>query len=237
METACRRGVKTIGLIGGMSWESTAAYYDLLNKNARDSLGGLHSADIVLRSLDFAVIARLQTAGDWNAAAEVLANAARDLEKGGAECVLICANTMHKCADAVSAAVKIPLIHIADSLAAAIQKSACRKPLLLGTRYTMEDPFYRDYLRDRHEIAAQIPDEESRRELHRIIYEELCRGEIRADSKRAFLEIVARCKDADGIIFGCTEIGMLVSESDFILPCFDTTKLHTATAMRFALKN
>ena len=228
--------MKTIGLIGGISWESTAVYYDLLNKAARDSLGGLHSADIVLRSLDFARLVRLQKAGDWDAAGKVLADAARALENSGAQCVLIGANTMHKCADAVCAAVDIPLIHIADALAAAIKQTPVKKPLLLATRYTMEHDFYTGYLRDRHGIDAVIPHAAARDEVHRIIYEELCRGEIRADSKRAMIDIAHKNGDgADGVIFGCTEIGMLVGESDFNLPCFDTTKLHVDAAMEFAL--
>ncbi|MGI9296991.1 MAG: aspartate/glutamate racemase family protein, partial [Gammaproteobacteria bacterium] len=174
---------------------------------------------------------------DWNAAGNILADAARALEKGGAECVVICANTMHKCADAVCAAVAIPLIHIADATAAAIKKSPSKKPLLLGTRYTMEHDFYRGRLRDRHGIAVVVPDAATRETVHRIIYEELCRGEIRADSKRAFADIVRRhsAAGADGVIFGCTEIGMLIAESDFNPPCFDTTKLHAAAALHFAL--
>ncbi len=227
--------MKTIGLIGGMSWESTAIYYRLLNQMARERLGGLHSAQLLLWSFDFAEIETLQAAGDWAAATEAMVAAARRLERGGADCIVICTNTMHKMAGDVQAAVDIPLIHIGDATAAAVKAAGARKPLLLATRYTMEQDFYKGYLRDRHGIKVTVPDAAGRTVVHDIIYNELCRGVVKPESKRAYLDVIARADGIDGVIFGCTEVGLLLSPEDLDLPAFDTTPLHARAALDFAL--
>lgn len=227
--------MKTIGLIGGMSWESTAIYYRLLNQMARERLGGLHSAQLLLWSFDFAEIEALQAAGDWARATEAMVAAARRLERGGADCIVICSNTMHKMAGEVQAAVGIPLIHIGDVTAAAVREAGARKPLLLATRYTMEQDFYKGYLRDRHGIEVEVPDADSRTIVHDIIFNELCQGIIKPESKQAYLEVIARADGIDGVIFGCTEVGLLLSPEDLDLPAFDTTPLHARAALDFAL--
>jgi len=227
--------VKTIGLIGGMSWESTVVYYQLLNRSARRRLGGLHSADLLLRSFDFANIERCQASGDWEALTELMQDAARQLEQAGAECVVICTNTMHKMAAEVQAAVSIPLIHIADATAPAILDKQVQKPLLLATRYTMEQEFYKGYLLDNHSVRAQVPSDEDRTTVHDIIYKELCVGVISPQSKRAYLDVISR-NEVDGVILGCTEVGLLISQADTELPVFDTTALHVEAALNFALQ-
>lgn len=231
--------MKTIGLIGGMSWESTVVYYQLLNRGARERLGGLHSAKLLLWSFDFADIEAMQAKGDWDGATNAMIDAARALERGGADCVIICTNTMHKMADAVQQSVDIPLIHIADATAMAIKASGAEKPLLLATRYTMEQDFYRGHLRDRHGVETMVPDEVGRTLVHDIIYNELCQGIIRKDSKKTYLEIIQRAQQqgADGVIFGCTEVGLLIAQADFALPAFDTTALHAGAALDFALND
>ena len=231
--------MKTIGLIGGMSWESTVVYYQLLNRGARERLGGLHSAKLLLWSFDFADIEAMQAKGDWDGATNAMIDAARALERGGADCVIICTNTMHKMADAVQQSVDIPLIHIADATATAIKVSGAKKPLLLATRYTMEQDFYKGHLRDRHGVETMVPDEVGRTLVHDIIYNELCQGIIRKDSKEAYLETIQRAQQqgADGVIFGCTEVGLLIAQADFALPAFDTTALHAGAALDFALNN
>jgi len=229
--------MKTIGLIGGMSWESTAVYYRLLNEMARERLGGLHSAEILLWSFDFAEIEAFQAAGDWAGATEAMAGAACRLERGGADCVVICTNTMHKMAAEVQAAVDIPLIHIGDATAAAIRQAGVNRPLLLATRYTMEQEFYKGYLREKHGIGVVVPGEEGRATVHDIIYNELCRGIFLDQSKHRYLEIIEAARDggADSVIFGCTEVGMLLSQDDVAIPAFDTSALHAAAALDFAL--
>lgn len=229
--------MKTIGLIGGMSWESTTVYYQLLNRMARERLGGLHSAKLLLWSFDFAQIEALQAKGDWDGATKAMIEAARALERGGAECVVICTNTMHKMADAVQQSVDIPLIHIADATALAIKAVGATRPLLLATRYTMEQDFYKGHLQDKHGVEAIVPDEAGRTLVHDIIYDELCRGIIKPASKQTYLEIIqyAQEKGADGVIFGCTEVGLLICQADFDLPAFDTTALHAKAALDFAL--
>lgn len=231
--------MKTIGLIGGMSWESTVVYYQLLNRGARARLGGLHSAKLLLWSFDFADIEAMQAKGDWGGATNAMIDAARALERGGADCVIICTNTMHKMADAVQQSVEIPLLHIADATAMAIKASGAKKPLLLATRYTMEQDFYKGHLRDRHGVETLVPDEAGRTLVHDIIYNELCQGIIRKDSKEAYLETIQRAQQqgADGVIFGCTEVGLLIAQADFSLPAFDTTALHAGAALDFALNN
>jgi aspartate racemase len=231
--------MKRIGLIGGMSWESTAEYYRRLNQGVRERLGGLHSADLVLRSFDFAAIEQLQVADDWTQAAEVLALAARELEAAGATCLLICTNTMHKVADAVQDAVDIPLIHIADATARAVTQQSLQRPLLLATRYTMEEPFYRDRLRERHGIEVVVPDASQRDQVHRVIFDELCMGRVTDAARNAYLEIIADRRQRDGVdsvILGCTEIGLLIGPADTPLPVIDTTAVHVEAALDFALQ-
>lgn len=230
--------MKTIGLIGGMSWESTVIYYRLLNHLAREALGGLHSAEILMWSFDFGEIEALQAAGNWAAATGRMTEAARNIEKGGADCVLICTNTMHKMADEVQAAVDIPLIHIADTTAQALKAAKVQSPLLLATRYTMEQDFYKGRLAAHHGITARIPGDADRTLVHDVIYDELCQGIISPASKAAYLEVVARARQegADSVIFGCTEVGLLVKAEDFEIPSFDTTALHARAAMDFALR-
>ena len=226
-----------IGLIGGMSWESTVVYYQLLNRLTRQRLGGLHSARLLLWSFDFAEIEAYQAAGDWAAATNCMLDAARSLEKGGAECIVICTNTMHKMADEVQQAVAIPLIHIADATAGAIKDAGVQKPLLLGTRFTMEQDFYKGHLEKNHGISVLVPGKEERTTIHDIIYEELCQGEIKPASKQRYLDIVSNAVSAgaDGVIFGCTEVGLLITQDDLDLPAFDTTELHAVAALDFAL--
>jgi aspartate racemase len=230
--------MKMIGLIGGMSWESTVVYYQLLNRLARQRLGGLHSARLLLWSFDFAEIEAHQAASDWEAATNCMLDAARSLEKGGAECIVICTNTMHKMAEEVQDAVDIPLIHIADATATAIIAAAAKKPLLLGTRFTMEQDFYKGHLENNHGINVLVPNEEERTSIHDIIYQELCQGEIRPVSKQRYLEIVSNAINAgaDGVIFGCTEVGLLIAQDDLDVPAFDTTVLHANAAMDYALR-
>ena len=229
--------MKTIGLIGGMSWESTVVYYQLINRMARERLGGLHSAKLLLWSFDFAEIEAFQAAGDWDAATSAMVAAAQGIERGGAQCVVICTNTMHRMAQAVQDAVAIPLIHIADVTAASIRAAGVKTPLLLATRYTMEQAFYKGRLRAKHGIDVVVPDEPGRTAVHDIIYDELCRGVVSPASKDRYVEIVqdAVARGADGVILGCTEVRLLVGQDDFAVPVFDTTALHARAALDFAL--
>ncbi|WP_305984064.1 aspartate/glutamate racemase family protein [Roseibium sp. MMSF_3544] len=229
--------MKTIGLLGGMSWESTVTYYQVLNRMTQARLGGLHSAKCLIWSFDFAEIEAAQAAGDWGRATDLMSAAARNLERGGADCLVVCTNTMHKMAHDVQQAIDIPLLHIADATAPAVKTAGCKAPLLLATAYTMEQDFYKGHLRDKHGINVRVPGSDDREEVHRIIYEELCKGEIWADSKQTLLEIVEKETQAgsDGVIFGCTEIGLLVSAEDFAVPSFDTTTLHAEAALDYAL--
>ena len=229
--------MKTLGLIGGMSWESTAIYYRQLNELARARLGGLHSAELLLWSFDFAEIEACQAAGDWAAATACMVEAAQRLERGGAEALVICTNTMHRMAEEVQAAVGIPLIHIADATAGAIRASAARRPVLLATAYTMEQDFYKGHLRERHGIDVMVPDTAGRELVHRVIYDELCQGLVRPESKAAYLEVLGdlQGQGADGVILGCTEVGLLLGPEDSELPVFDTTLIHAEAAIDFAL--
>lgn len=231
--------MKTIGLLGGMSWESTVTYYQLLNRLARESLGGLHSAKLLLWSFDFAEIERDQAAGDWPAATAKMVDAARRLERGGAECVVIATNTMHKMAPEVAAAVDVPLLHIADATAAAVKDARVARPLLLATRYTMEQDFYTGRLRRDHGIDVRVPGAADRATVHDAIYQELCRGVVTAHSKQRYVDVIERgLRDdgCDGVIFGCTEIGLLLGANDVpSVPTFDTTALHARAALDFAL--
>lgn len=228
--------MKTLGLLGGMSAESTTVYYQTLNRLARERLGGIHSAELIIRSVDFAPIAELQAKDDWDATGAILATHARKLVGAGAEAILICANTMHLNYDQVSAAVNVPVIHIGDATAEALKARGVKKPLLLATRYTMEKTFYRDRLAS-HGIEVSIPDQADRDRLQAIIFEELVVGDIRPASKAATLEIYAKARAAgcDGVIFGCTEIGLLMAPEDFDAPSVDTAIVHCEAAMAFAL--
>jgi len=229
--------MKTIGLIGGMSWESTQFYYQQINEAVRQHLGGLHSAKLLLNSVDFAPIENLQHAGDWDATAEILSQAARSLEAGGADFFLICTNTMHKVADAVAGSVNIPLLHIADATAAILKQDNVSRIGLLGTGFTMEQAFYKGRLADAHGIEVIVPDSEDRATVHEIIYRELCLGEVKPASKQAYLQIIDRLRDqrVDGIILGCTEICMLVDQSDTPVKIYDTTAIHARQAVDWAL--
>ncbi len=228
--------MKTIGLIGGMSWESTASYYRLINQAVKARLGGLHSASLLLHSVDFAGIERLQRAGDWDAAGAQLAQAARGLQAAGAGALLICANTMHKVAPAIEAAVQIPLLHVVDATAVTVRQAGVRRIGLLGTRFTMEQPFYIERLQQRG-LDVLLPDAEGRAMVHRVIYEELCQGIIlggsRDDYRRVMAALVAQ--GAEGIVLGCTELALLVDASDAAVPLFDTTELHAQAAVDWAL--
>ncbi|MEO8113644.1 MAG: aspartate/glutamate racemase family protein [Phenylobacterium sp.] len=228
--------MRTLGLIGGMSAESTTVYYQQLNRLVRERLGGLHSAELILWSVDFAPIAALQAKDDWEATGAILADAARRLEAAGAEAILICANTMHINAAQVSPVVSIPLIHIADATAAALKARGVTRPLLLATRFTMEKAFYRDRLTEAG-FAALIPEKPQRDQLHAIIFDELCQGVIRAQSKAAVLGMIAEAKaaGADGVILGCTEIGLLLDPAEMDLPTVDTAVAHCEAAVDFAL--
>jgi len=229
--------MQTIGLIGGMSWESTAVYYRRLNEQVRDRLGGLHSADILMRSVDFDAIVGLQKRGHWDEASRILVDIARGLEHGGAGCVLICTNTMHKLADEVQQAVSIPLLHIADVTAAAIKAEGLKRPQLLATRYTMEQDFYVARLRERFGLDPVIPDADDRTVIHDIIFDELCQGIVRDESRKLYLDIIARGKaqGADSVILGCTEICLLVGPEHIDLPVFDSTLLHADAAIEFSM--
>ena len=229
--------MKTLGLIGGMSWESTIPYYRIINETVRERLGGLHSARIILYSVDFHDIEQLQQAGAWDEAGRILADAARSLEAAGTEGLALCTNTMHKVAPAIESAVTIPLLHIADPTAAAVKQAGIRTVGLLGTRFTMEQEFYRGRLMARHGLTVIIPDPADREIVHRVIYEELCQGEIRAESRAQYREIMQRLINAgaEGIILGCTEIALLVRPEDAPAPLFDTTGLHARSVALWAL--
>ncbi|TPI81239.1 aspartate/glutamate racemase family protein [Mesorhizobium sp. B2-8-9] len=230
--------MKTLGLLGGMSWESTAIYYRLLNEIVRERLGGLHSAKLLLWSFDFAEIAERQHAGDWEGAGALLVEAARKLEAGGAEGLVICTNTMHKLADTVQAAISIPLIHIADATAQAVLDARVKRPALLATRFTMEQDFYKGRLAEKYGLQPIVPDQGGRDMVHRVIYDELCQGIVRSESKSAYLDEIGRMRRTDrvdGVIMGCTEITMLIGQGDFDVPVFDTTRIHAAAAVDFAL--
>jgi len=230
--------MRTLGLIGGMSWESTAIYYRLMNEMARERLGGVHSAKLLLWSFDFFDVAERQHAGDWAGAAAMMIDAARKLEGGGAQAIVICTNTMHQMADDVQAAILIPIVHIADATADAMKQAGVSKPILLATRFTMEQDFYKGRLAERHGVQPVVPDADGRDTVHRIIYEELVRGVVKANSKAEYEQLVATMRaeqDIDSLIMGCTEITMLISQDDFDIPVFDTTAIHARAAMDWAL--
>ena len=229
--------MKTLGLIGGMSWESTVPYYRVMNQTVRERLGGLHSAKLLLYSVDFAEIETLQATGQWQAAGMLLAGVAQTLEQAGADGLVLCTNTMHKVADTLSAAVRIPLLHIVDPTASAMTQAGFGTVGLLGTRFTMEQDFYVNRLQQPHGLTVLTPPPADRDLVHQIIYQELCLGEVKAVSRQAYLRVIAdlQARGAQAIILGCTEIAMLISPTDSPLPLFDTTTLHARSAALWAL--
>jgi aspartate racemase len=230
--------MKTIGLLGGMSWESTLWYYKSINEGIKQQLGGLHSAKIALYSVDFDEIEKLQMKGDWQTAAQVLANAAIGIEKAGADFLLICTNTMHKVADEIQQAISIPLLHIADATALHLKALNITRVGLLGTAFTMEQDFYKGRLTDTHGLDVIIPTKQDRKLVHRVIYDELCLGKINNDSKQQYLRIIEQLagQGAEGVILGCTEIGLLVKQADTKVKLFDTTLIHANSAVEYALQ-
>jgi aspartate racemase len=230
--------MKTIGLIGGMSWESTIPYYRQINQRIKQQLGGLHSAKIILYSVDFADIEALQRSGNWDKAGDLLADAALKLQAAGADCIVLCTNTMHKVATSIEAAVTIPLLHIADATAEAIQQAGMKKVALLGTRFTMEQDFYKKRLTELYALEVLVPDEADRTIVHQVIYQELCLGVVKPESRLLYQQIMADlvAQGAEAVILGCTEIGLLVSSEDCAVPLFDTTVLHAQKSADWALQ-
>jgi aspartate racemase len=231
--------MKTIGLIGGMSWESSLLYYQIINQRVKEKLGGHHSAKSLMFSVDFHDIKTLQHEGKWDEATKIMIDLARKLESGGADFIVICTNTMHKMAREVEESVSIPLLHIADATAIEIIKGGIKKVALLGTAFTMEQDFYKGRLVDKFGLDVIVPNELARKIVHNIIYEELCLGIIKENSKKSYLEIIDSLilDGAEAIILGCTEITLLISQLDCMVPIFDTTKIHAEHAVDFALKN
>lgn len=229
--------MKVIGLIGGMSWESTAEYYRIINETVKERLGGHHSAKILLYSVNFSEMEKLQREGRWEEATEFMCEAAMRVELGGADCILICTNTMHKMAAEVQQAVTIPLLHIADATAMEIKKKGIGRVALLGTKYTMEEEFYKGRLRVKYGFEVLIPPEEDRNIINQTIYDELCLGKVEGESKKRFVRIIKSLKEqgAQGVILGCTEISLLLKQKDSSLELFDTTAIHAQAAVDFAL--
>lgn len=229
--------MKMIGMLGGMSWESTVSYYRAINEGVKTRLGGLHSARILLYSVDFQEIERLQHQGDWAATGDILAQAASAVERGGADGLVICTNTMHKVAEQIERALSIPLLHIADATGSRLVADGVRRVGLLGTRFTMEQPFYRERLEQRFGIDVLVPEQAGRERVHRIIYDELCLGRVRDSSRQAYLEIIGSLRQAgaEAVILGCTEIALLVQQEQTAVPLYDTTALHAAAAVDFML--
>ena len=230
--------MKTVGLLGGMSWESTLGYYREINEGVKKALGGLHSAKIAMLSVDFEPVEKLQQKGDWEGAAAILAAAALNIQSAGADFLLICSNTMHKVAPQIEEAIEIPVLHIADATAQAIVQEGISVVGLLGTAFTMEQDFYRGRLSEKHGLDVRIPDEEDRRFVHETIYQDLCLGKVQATARSEFLRIIDTFAEqgAEGVILGCTEIGMLVQQKDTNVKLFDTTAIHAATAVEYAIE-
>jgi len=230
--------MKTIGLIGGMSWESSAEYYRLINQETKRRLGGHHNAASLMLTVDFAEVEELQRAGEWERLGRMLADAARQLERGGAELVVLCTNTMHKVADCITGAVRIPLLHIADAVGSAVVEAGARRVALLGTRFTMEEDFYARRLREGFGVETVTPGADERQVVHDVIYGELCHGVIRAESRERFRGIISglEAEGAEGVILGCTEIPLLISQADSSLAVFDSTAIHAAAAVEWALR-
>jgi aspartate racemase len=229
--------MKTIGLLGGMSWESSIEYYRIINETVRKRLGGLHSAKSIMYSVDFADIELLQEQGRWNEATALMIDGAERLERGGADFLLICTNTMHKMADAVEAQIHIPLLHIADATAETLKARDIKQVGLLGTKFTMEQDFYKGRLTEKHGLKVLVPNQGEREIIHRVIYDELCVGVVSSSSKEAFKQVINQLAErgVEGVILGCTEIGLLIGEKDSPVPVFDTTKIHAVAAVEYAL--
>lgn len=229
---------RTLGIIGGMSWESTQSYYRLINEGIKAKLGNLHSADLLIHSVDFAPIGELQAQGKWEELGDVMVNSGERLQAAGAQGLLIATNTMHKVAKQVQAATNLPLIHIADATADAIKQQGLTKIALLGTQFTMTEDFYKQRLIDTG-LQVLIPDTDARAEVHRIIYDELCQGQLLASSRQYYTQVINElaAQGAEGVILGCTEIGLLISQADSPIPVFDTTAIHAAAAVQFLLDN
>jgi aspartate racemase len=229
--------MKTLGLIGGMSWESTVPYYRIINQAVRDQLGGLNSAKLLLASMNFEEVAALQRAGNWTAAGEMLANAALGLAHAGAQAIVICTNTMHLVADAVQQASGVPLLHIGDATGQALRAAGETKVGFIGTRFSMEQPFLHDYLAERYGVELITPGEADRTTVHEVIFNELCQGVVSDASRQRYQEVMAQlvARGAQGIVLGCTEISLLVSQADASVPLFDTGALHARYAARWSL--
>lgn len=229
--------MKTIGLIGGMSWESSAVYYQLLNQQVREQLGGQHSCACLLYSVDFAEIAELQHQNRWDLLSLRMVEAAQRLEFGGADLIVLCTNTMHKLAETIEQSIKVPFVHIVDATGDAVRQRSCHKVGLLGTKFMMEEPFFKDRLQHRFSVETLIPTEADRAVIHRVIYEELVQGVIQDASRQQYVQIMKRlvAAGAEGIILGCTEIGLLITQADCSVPIFDTTHLHARSAVGLAL--
>ena len=231
--------MKTIGLIGGMSWESSLEYYRIINQEVKRQFGGLHSAKILMYSVEFDEIQHLQHIGDWDSLTQIMVDAGNKLEKGGADFIVICTNTMHRMFEEVQANVSIPLLlHIADATAQRIKANGIKTIALLGTKFTMEQNFYKGRLINNHDINVIVPNEEGRNIVHTIIYNELCQGHVNQPSKEQFVRIIEKLKNegAEGVILGCTEIPLLIKQADVSIPTFDTTRIHAEMAVAFALK-
>jgi len=231
--------MKTIGMLGGMSWESTASYYKTINEAVKSALGGLHSAKVCLYSVDFDEIEKLQHQGKWSETAQILANAAKSIEVGGADFLIICTNTMHKVAAEIAAEISIPLVHIADATAAQLVSDGVQKVGLIGTRFTMEQGFYKNRLTDNFNIEVIVPDTDEQTIIHDVIYDELCLGIINPDSKEQYLNVVEGlyAQGAEAVILGCTEIALLIKQEDTKVPIYDTTKIHALAAVQFSLSD
>ena len=229
--------MKKIGLIGGMSWESSLEYYRIINETVKQRLGGLHSAESIMYSVDFDEIEKLQSQGNWQELTKVMIDSAQKLEKAGADLVIICTNTMHKMAGEVQNSVNIPLLHIADATAEKIKEKGCKKVGLLGTRFTMEEDFYKGRLIEKHGLEVIVPNSEERQIVHDIIYNELCLGEIKETSKEQFKKVIENLvkNGADGVILGCTEIPLLIKQEDVKVLLFNTTKIHAEYAVDYAI--
>ena len=229
--------MKVIGLLGGMSWESSLEYYRIINETVKERLGGLHSAKCILYSVDFEEIERLQHEDKWDDLTRIMIESAQKLEKAGAEMVLICTNTMHKMANEVQNAIQVPLLHIADAAAEKVKEKNLKKVGLLGTKYTMEQEFYRGRIKEKYNIDVIIPDMDEREDVHNVIFNELCVGQIKNESRARYTQIINNLvqNGAEGIILGCTEIPLLINQKDFTIPIFDTTQIHCLAAVDYAL--
>jgi len=229
--------MKTIGLLGGMSWESSSEYYRLINEGVRQKLGGFHAARIAMVSVDFAEVQALQRQGNWDELADLVTAAAQDVERAGGEFLVICANTIHKLAEAIQEGISIPILHIADATAERIRARGLGRVGLLGTRFTMEEDFYKGKLKRDHGIEAIVPEPEEREAVNRVIFDELCMGRTPESSKAQYVDIIERLVDAgaEGVILGCTEIGLLIRQEDVRVPLFDTTQIHATAAVEHAL--